>query len=330
MLIINRLIALLVLIFSTQTWAAELTPIRVGVLQFGTVNWELDVIRHHRLAEQQAVDLQVVPLGSKNALSVALQGGAADVIVTDWIWVSRQRAANRNYTFFPYSRAVGALFVRPDSGIKSLSDLNGKSIGIAGGPVDKSWLLLRAYARRKLDLDLHKVATPTFAAPPLLNELMLKGDLPAVLNFWNYGARLKAAGMTQLTTVIDLVRELGIESEVPLLGWVFSEAWAQQHKQPLLGFLKASYAAKQILADSDGEWVRIRSLTRASDDTTLSALRDSYRAGIPTMFGDVELQAAARVFEILALEGGEELVGQSGQLSPGTFWQVTSPQALMQ
>jgi len=332
MMTMKTFVVVLTLLFhSALSYAVDLVPVRVGVLQFGTVNWELDVIQHHGLAARQGVDLKVVPLGSKTALSVALQGGAVDVVVTDWIWVSRQRAETRKYSFFPYSRTVGALFVRPDANVKSLGDLKGRTLGIAGGPVDKSWLLLRAYARKTLGLDLKDSLEPTFAAPPLLNQLMLRGDLPAVLNFWHYGARLKAAGMYELITVIDLLAGLGIDAEVPLLGWAFDEDWADRNRAALLGFLTAAYQAKKILAESDAEWMRIRELTKAEDDATLNALKNSYRDGIPRKFGEAELRAAEQVFAILAREGGRELVGRSSTtLTPGTFWNGTSPQALMQ
>jgi NitT/TauT family transport system substrate-binding protein len=294
--------------------------VRVGVLQFGTVNWELDVIQTHGLAAREGVDLQVIPLASKSATNVAVQGGAADIIVSDWIWVSRQRAAGRKYTFVPYSLAVGALMTRPDAGVDSLTDLKGKRLGVAGGPVDKSWLLLRAYTRRELGIDVAELAEPNFAAPPLLNELMLRGELPAVLNFWHYGARLKAAGMQTLVGIKEILPALGVEEPIPLLGWVFHEEWAESNGEALLGFLRASYEAKRILMDSNAEWERIRPLLRVADDVTLNALRDAYRDGIPSSFGAAEVKAAGRVFAILAEEGGEELVGPQPSLSPGTFW----------
>ena len=40
--------------------------------------------------------------------------------------------------------------VAADSPAQTLADLDGKKIGIAGGPVDKSWLILRAWSRAKL------------------------------------------------------------------------------------------------------------------------------------------------------------------------------------
>lgn len=310
----------LCLLYSGGSDADQANRLRIGALQFGTVNWELDVIQHHGLAAREGIDLRLVPLGSKSATNVAVQGGAVDIIVSDWIWVSRQRAEGRRYAFVPYSLAVGALMVRPDAGVRELRDLRGKRLGIAGGPVDKSWLLLRAYAQKTLGEDLADMVEPNFVAPPLLNQLMLRGELPAGLNFWHYGARLKAAGMRELVQVTDALKSLGVEQPVPLLGWVFEEEWAASHGELLSGFLRASYAAKRILLESDAEWLRLKPKMKVADEATLRALRDAYRAGVPRSFGAAEIEAARRVYEILAEIGGDELVGSSRNLSEGTFW----------
>jgi len=300
--------------------ADPVSRVRVGALQFGTVNWELDVIQRHGLAAREGVDLQLVPLGSKSATNVAVQGGAVDIIVSDWIWVSRQRAEGRRYAFVPYSLAVGALMVRPDSGVRDIRDLRGKRLGIAGGPVDKSWLLLRAYSQQEIGEDLADMAELNFVAPPLLNQLMLRGELPAGLNFWHYGARLKAAGMRELIQVTEVLKALGVNQPMPLLGWVFDEDWAASHRQLLNGFLRASYAAKRILVESDAEWLRLKPKMRVDDEATLYALRDAYRAGVPRRFDAAEIEAAGLVFELVAKLGGSELVGSSSRLSDGTFW----------
>ncbi|MEN8763191.1 MAG: ABC transporter substrate-binding protein, partial [Thiogranum sp.] len=114
---------------------------------------------------------------------------------------------------------------------------------------------------------------------------------------------------------------LGVERPVPLLGWVFNARWAEQNPKAIDGFLRASRAAKQVLAVSDEEWERLQPLLRAEDEATLHALRDGYRAGIPSCFGEPEIRAARQVFEIMAREGGKELVGTASTLSAGTFWQ---------
>ena len=103
---------------------------------------------------------------------------------------------------------------------------------------------------------------------------MLRGELPAVLNYWQYGARLKAAGMQEVISVADVLRALGVPGPVPLLGWAFDERWAGTNRAALTGFLRAAYAAKQILVASDAEWGSgSQPLTGATDPVVLRALR---------------------------------------------------------
>ncbi len=307
-------------VFFSSPGLAERAKIRIGVLAYGTVSWELDTVRHHKLDRAEGVELVVTKLSGKNASAIALQGGAVDAIVTDWIWVSRQRSSGADFTFVPHSVAVGGLMVRPDAGINTLDDLRGRKIGIAGGPVDKSWLMLRAFTKKNIGIDLKEVVDPTFASPPLLNKIMLRGEIPAVLNFWHYGARLKAAGMIELISVKELLPVLGVEVQPPLIGWVFDDQWAATRKNTVIGFLRSLRAAKQLLASSDSEWDRLRPLIKASDDATFMALRDAYRAGIPRGFGDEQVEAAEQLYSTLAKYGGRDLVGDSTRLAAGTFW----------
>jgi NitT/TauT family transport system substrate-binding protein len=297
--------------------------VRVGVLQFGTVNWELELIARQKLAEREGVRLQVVQLAQKDAANVAIQGGAVDVIATDWLWVARQRSDGRDYVFSPLSTAVGGIMVKGDSGLRNFADLKGKRLGVAGGPVDKSWLLLRAWSRKHLGEDAASIVQPDFVAPPLLNQLALRGEMPAALNFWHFAARLKAAGWRELMSMPELLAGLGLDHSLPMVGWVFSERWAKQNPAAVEGFLRASAAARKQLAENDAVWEEIRPLTRAEDAATLLALRDGYRAGIasssPAAVKAAE-KAATAAFPILAREGGKEVVGNATQLAPGVFW----------
>ena len=47
--------------------------LRVGVLAYGTVNWELDVLKHNNLDKKYDFELEIVELASKNAQLVSLQ-----------------------------------------------------------------------------------------------------------------------------------------------------------------------------------------------------------------------------------------------------------------
>ena len=310
--------------FSAHSFAADLPAVRVGVLKFGTVSWELDTIKSHKLDEAEGIDLQIVDLASNQATQVALQGGAVDMIVTDWLWVSRQRAEGADFTFAPYSTSAGSVMVPAGSDIRTLADLKGRKLGVAGGPLDKSWLMLRALMIRQHGFDPDKDTAKIFAAPPLLNEQVRNGGIDAVLNYWHFAARLKASGLREVATVEQIARELGIATDVPIIGYVFSEAWAGKNGQAVQGFLRASRSAKTIMGKNDAEWQRLAPLTKAEDDATLAALRDGYCDGIPTTWGQAERDDAAKVYDILAKLGGRDLVGDSPHLANGTFWAGSS------
>ncbi len=94
------LIALAAVLAPSLGTAQANEPITVGVLKFGTVSWQLETLKAHRLDEAAGLTVEVLPLASKNATSVALQAGRADIIVSDWIWVMRQRAAGADFVFY--------------------------------------------------------------------------------------------------------------------------------------------------------------------------------------------------------------------------------------
>ena len=298
--------------------AQDLGTVKVGVLEFGTVNWELDVIKHHGLDKERGFILEVQGFGSGQATNVALQGEAVDAIVDDYLWVSRQRHDGQMLTFVPFSSTVGALMVPPDSGIETMADLAGKKIGIAGGPIDKSWLLIQGLAAKRHGMDLAAAAEPVYGAPPLLNEKVLDGELDAVLNYWHFAARLEGKGYRQLVGVEEAISELGVASVPPQLGYVFQQSFAEANSELIAAFAGASRAAKQLL-ESDEEWERIRPLTRAEDDATFEALKRRFRDGIIERWGEQERADAAEVYAVLAGLGGEQLVGGATELAPGTF-----------
>jgi NitT/TauT family transport system substrate-binding protein len=301
-----------------QTVAQE--TVRIGVLKFGTVNWEIDTIIHHGLDEKNGFHLEMVVLASNDATRIAINAGEVDVIVSDWLFVSRQRAEGVPLTFVPYSTSVGAIMAPPDSGIETLDDLKGKNIGVAGGPLDKNWLAIRALAQAEHGFDLEAETSQAFGAPPLLMEKLKQGELDAALNYWNYNAQLETEGYRQIVSGEEAARALGAEGDISAIGYVFNEEWANEHKEAMLGFVRASREAKQLLAASDEEWQRLRPLVNIEDDTVFQNIVKRYREGIPNRPIAEEERDTAEVYEKLAEIGGEDLVGPAKTMSPGTFW----------
>ena len=303
-----------------QGRAAAQTPgLRIGILKFGSVAWQLDVIRRHGMDRAEALEIEIVELASNQATLVALQAGRVDVVVSDLLWVARQRAEGADWSFVPYSSALGAVMVPAQSAIDSLEALQGHHLGIAGGPLDKSWLLLRLLSRRRGGADLDTIVDKAFGAPPLLSEQMAQGQLDAVLTYWQFAAKLEAGGARRLLGMDEVMAELGIKEPVPLVGYVLSEGWAAKNTAAVAGFFRAARRADDILASSDAEWQIIAPLTGAADAAELGRLRDAYRRGIPGKAGAEQRPAAEHLFALFAEIGGEPLVGPRPTLPPGTF-----------
>lgn len=294
--------------------------IRVAALKFGTVNWVFDTIKLRKLDEKHGISLKIIPLASTNGAKIALQGGSADIVTTDWTWVSRRRADGADFTLVPYSSAVGSLMVAPDSPIKNIEDLRGKKIGVAGGPLDKSWLFFRAYTKKKMGVDIAEVATPVYGAPPLLTQKMIQGEFDAILNFWHFSARLEAKGFRSLLSVGDMMVELGTSGPTAAIGFAFSEKYAEKHEAEIKGFLAAVRDAVAVLDEKDAIWDEIRKRMNAEDDATFKALRASFRAGVLRRPLIVEQADVTRLYDVVAELGGPKVVGKAKHLSAGTFW----------
>jgi NitT/TauT family transport system substrate-binding protein len=304
--------------------AQAANKIKIGVLKFGTVSWLLDTIQANGLDKAEGIELDIVPLASTQATTVGLQAGSLDIVATDWLWVSRERSNGADFSFVPFTTALGAIIVPPNSPIKTLADLKGKTLGVAGGPLDKSWLLIVAYALRTANLDLRTETTQEYGAPPLLSERAKQGEIDAVLNFWPYAARLEAEGFKQLIGLEDVVRELGAKGEVSMVGFVFSDHWADENSKAVQGFIRAAAKADELLATSNAEWDRLKPLMSANDpsftEATFEALRRRYREGIPERSSAADEADAKILYQFLRELGGKKLVGPGTELAPGTFW----------
>ena len=297
--------------------AAE--TIKVAVQKTGTFSWELAVIRARGLDKQANLTIEVSELASPEAGKIALRSGTADIIVSDWLWVSRERSLGAKLTFYPYSSALGAVMVPASSPIRALADIKGRKLAVAGGPIDKSWLLLQAQAKQD-GLDLKSDATIAYGAPPLLAAKMLDGEMDATINFWNFCAALEAKGFRRLVGIEDILPKLGAKGRIAMVGYVFDDEWSNAHRDLLARFIAMTRAAKEVLATSDAEWETIAPLTGAADAATLHAYRDRYREGIPHRSIDDEEADARVLYRVLAGIGGRELVGPSPELESGTYY----------
>jgi NitT/TauT family transport system substrate-binding protein len=318
MTILRFLTTLWLVLGTASTWAAAET-LRIGAQTTGTFAWQLDVIRRHGLAASAGLDLDVSQFASPEAGKLALNSGTVDLAVVDWLWVARARALGAKLLFYPYSSAAGAIMVKNDSPLRTIADLRGHVLAVAGGPLDKSWLIVQAAATRQ-GINLKRETTLQYGAPPLTTQKLLQGEADASLTFWNFCADLETQGYRSIFDVRAAETALGLTEPVALIGYAFSEQFAADHAGTIDRFIAAAQKADDILLRSDREWEALRPIMNAGDDRTFAAYRDRTREGMPRRSIAAEEADARTLFKALASIGGAELVGPSQELDPGLYY----------
>jgi NitT/TauT family transport system substrate-binding protein len=233
--------------------------------------------------------------------------------VADWIWMARQLAAGKGYVFIPYSRAVGGVVVPGYSTATTLQDLKGGKIGIAGGLLDKSWLILRAYARQAYGMDLATETEQVYGALPLIFKSAMGGEYAGAINFWHFLAKMKATGMRELISVE--------EAGKALLAYYAKESFLAAHPGLAQAFYEASRGAKDLLAGSDAAWEAIRPRMNAASDSEFEALKRDWIAGSPPR-GPVDAAAAGKMLALMAELVGADLVGDIVTIPDSLFADV--------
>lgn len=299
--------------------ASAAGSLRVASLKFGSFSWLLETIRAEGLADKVGLQIIVVEVATNQAGPVALLSGEAELIVSDWPWALRQRALGEHLKFAPFSSALGSVMVASASPIQTLSDLKGKTLGVAGGAIDKSWLLLRAYTKKELGTDIAEMVSPAFGAAPLITEETRMGRLDAVLDFWTYAARLQGDNFRTIIGMDEVLKGLGIAPVPSLVGFIWREETEAKKPTEIAAFLSVVEQGNAVLAKSDTAWERVRHLVRPESDAEFAAIKAYYRSGIPTPWTGAETRSAEKLTQVLLNVGGPQLLGSDTQFDPKLF-----------
>ncbi|TFH86311.1 ABC transporter substrate-binding protein [Billgrantia azerbaijanica] len=299
--------AFLVCLWSAPLFGDELPLVKLSVLQFGTAHWELEHIQREGLDRQAGFELEVRLVPHLPASRIAVSSGDVHGAVADLLWVQARYAQGEPYLYLPFSSQIGDILVAEDAPFASLGDLRGKRIGVAGGPDSKGWILLRKVAAEQ-GLDLEREADVQYAAPPLLNEAMRRGRIDVLVTYWHFAAKLKAAGVARTALqMADLLDALALDRDLPVLGYVFHEAWAREHRDVLARFAAALAEAKRQLAAEPSRWEAIRPLMRAKSEADFAALRQGFVAGMPAPLDDRRIADLQRLLVLTGAKVDEVL-----------------------
>lgn len=297
--------------------ASSLPVLSVSVLQFGTAHWELDHILHRQLDLNNGYQLELKPVANLPASRLAVTGGSVNGAVADLLWAQSRFQADTPYLYVPFSSQIGDIVVPENSTIGSVADLEGKRIGVAGGLDSKGWILLKEVAQRQ-GIDLGQSAELQFGAPPLLSQALKRGQVDVIVTYWHFAARLRGeGGWRSAFSMADLLLELDLDRNLPVLGYVFPAEWASDHRSLVDAFATSLQQAKAELADSESPWQRLRPLMGNPEDGVAKALREGFVAGTP------EPQTHQRIADLqrlMALTGADP-----DQIMPASLFYRSQP-----
>lgn len=297
----------LLLVATAQAARPGLT---VSVLQFGTAHWELSAMQQTGLDQANGFDLTIQTVANLGASRLSVTSGTADAAVADLLWAQSQFSRGRAYQYLPFSSSIGDIVVPADSPVASVADLQGKHLGVAGGPDSKGWVLLQAVAARQ-GIDLAGSVTLQYAAPPLLNEALRRGQLDAIVTYWHFAARLRAdPAFRSAFAMADLLRALDLDPNLPVLGYVFRDDWAAANPNLLSGFARALGQTKQRLRASPQQWRRLQALMQADDEPTFESLRSGFVAGTPEPLTEARIADLQALLQLLGTPGDQVMPGR--------------------
>mgnify|MGYP002661514220 CR=1 FL=1 len=173
-------------------------------------------------------------------------------------------------------------------------------------------------------IDLKDIVNPLFASAPILYKKMQDDSLQAAINFWHFNAKLESKNIKALIEISEILKELDIQKDVSFVGWTFDTKFANENKDLINAFLKASKESKEILKNSDEEWNRIKEQMSVKNDKEFEALKNGYKKGIIEEFDENSIGDLQKVFKILLKEGGEKFVEDSTSLDNSIFWNFDS------
>lgn len=307
--------ALLMATASAQTKpAGDGGTVRILINPAGTMGIGPAVIKKYGLDKKHGFTLEVVSYSDQKSATAAIQSGAAEMVVFDWLATARLRAAGTPVvSIAPFLTYVNSVMVPKASPLKTLADLKGQRVGVAH-KTGFDWIIMQAAAQQLYKMDIGKDAEVREGAVPLLRGLIEKGDLDATQMWNSLAPEMLASGRYRtMVDIRDLTQQMGLPT-VPFLLFSMREDYAKQHPGNARAFVAAYRDAVEVLMTQDEVWAEHGARLKLSPEALAffkaQVRRDLLPKFTPDMAGGLEatLKAingvAAEVVSLPAMPAG--------------------------
>ena len=240
--------ALLVLAaLSPAVHAAEPKLIRIGVQQGLSGATPLKFVKW---IEEQGYRVEWTTFQNAGASSTALAAGSIDMQVAGLAPEMALATKDPDIWLVATSELNSSqLVVGPNSGIRSIADLKGKTISTADPGSQQYALLVAALKKEKLTVkDLRVIATPANTMPGLLE----KGSIDGFFAWPPFTSRTLESGQGKLLASATPEFHAGIGGKGPWVGegWAVNAKFAQANRDAVIAVLRAEIRYFKLLHDS--------------------------------------------------------------------------------
>jgi NitT/TauT family transport system substrate-binding protein len=218
--------------------------------------------------------VQEVDVTAPGGQYVMFRADAADLAPGTFIDLMRQRKAGVELqAFHGFQGFNNYIMVKPKSPIRSFADLKGKRFG-EFGTTFLDWLILRAAGKKAYGIDLETDTELTQGTPPLLNELMAKGQFDAMLQFSSLAlGPIKDGTQRLLVDVPGLIKAAGFSPNSFNSNWNVNQHWVTAHPESLKRLSAMIDEAYAKLKTDDSLWPAIAAKIGFTDPAIVVAYR---------------------------------------------------------
>ncbi|HEX7005493.1 MAG TPA: ABC transporter substrate-binding protein [Trueperaceae bacterium] len=299
-------VAILLLGFSL---AQQQRVLNVGMEAVGTFSWINFAMQHYGFDEELDFDIQTTTYGTKQAKQLALQAGETDLVVDDITGVAVWHDQGLEVkAIYPYSLATGGIVVRADSDIRTIEDLRGRTIA-ATDLGDKSLLILRSLAVSRFGFDPQQDAEVVAAAPPLMSELLRRGEIDAAIPPWHFVARMVGSGeFREIASAVDMLDQLGVSADLPIL---VVAARTSVDPQLLTDYLAAmNKTIERMRSDPQiFQMILDQELYSLPDESVFPQVIQRWEEGVPQRWDQEVIDGIVALIDDMVDLAGPEVVG---------------------
>jgi NitT/TauT family transport system substrate-binding protein len=283
--------------------------LNVGMEAVGTFSWINFAMEHYGIDEELGFDIETTSYATKQAKQLALQAGESDLVVDDITGVALWHEQGLPVKgVYPYSLATGGVVVRADSDIQSIEDLRGRTIA-ATDLGDKSLLVLRSLAVGEHGFDPQEDGEIVSAAPPLMAELLSRGEIDAAIPPWHFVARMVGTGnFREVVSAVDMLDQLGASPDLPIL---MVAARTDVDPQLLTDYLAAMDMTIERMKGDDEIFQLIleEELYSLPDPSLFPQVIERWKAGVPKVWNQEVIDGIVQLIDDMIELAGAEVVG---------------------